>query len=40
MATSDNLSRACDLYYDVIEDGIVPDTVVSPTVRFGVIEED
>ena len=28
-ATSDNLSRACDLYYDVIEDGIVPDAVVS-----------
>lgn len=27
-ATSDNLSRACDLYYDVIEDGIVPDTVM------------
>mmetsp|Transcript_73021 Transcript_73021/g.116049 ORF Transcript_73021/g.116049 Transcript_73021/m.116049 type:complete len:1022 (-) Transcript_73021:59-3124(-) len=27
-ATSDDLSRACDLYYDVIEDGIVPDTVM------------
>ena len=26
--TGDMLSRACDLYYDVIEDGIVPDTVM------------
>lgn len=31
--TGDMLSRACDLYYDVIEDGIVPDTATSLTLK-------